>query len=108
LAPRLLLKNWHLTNSGLPDDRFSNQNSQFGYVLEGLAMEDVPILGIRPFGPFCGQLAYFMVIWYILWSFGISYGHLVYFSLFGMFHQEKSGNPERDLRHRERSQFVTQ
>jgi hypothetical protein len=30
---------------------------------------------------------------YILWSFGIFYGCLVYFSRFGMVHQEKSGNP---------------
>jgi hypothetical protein len=42
---------------------------------------------------------YFLVIWYILWSFDISSGHLVYFlvilvygSRFGMLHQEKSGN----------------
>jgi hypothetical protein len=26
-----------------------------------------------------GHLIYFVVIWYILWSFGISCGHLVYF-----------------------------
>jgi hypothetical protein len=27
---------------------------------------------------FCGHLAYFVVIWYILWSFGTFCGHLVY------------------------------
>jgi hypothetical protein len=31
------------------------------------------------FGIFCGHLVYFVVIWYILWSFGIFCGHLVYF-----------------------------
>jgi hypothetical protein len=30
-----------------------------------------------PFGIFYGHLAYFMAIWYILWPFGIFYGHLV-------------------------------
>jgi hypothetical protein len=39
-------------------------------------------------------LVYFMTIWYILWSFGIFYGHLVYFYRFGMLYLEKSGNPE--------------
>jgi hypothetical protein len=49
---------------------------------------------------FYEHCAYFIAIWYILWSFGIFYGHLVYFvaflvhfSRFGMLHQEKSGNP---------------
>jgi hypothetical protein len=52
------------------------------------------------------MLVYFMAIWCILWQFGryygnlvgvmafcIFYGHFVYFSSFGMLHQEKSGNP---------------
>jgi hypothetical protein len=39
------------------------------------------------FGIFYGHLVYFMVIWYILWSFGIFYGRLVYiFSRFGVFY----------------------
>jgi hypothetical protein len=33
-----------------------------------------------------------MVIWYILLSFGIFYVRLVFFSFFGMFYKEKSGN----------------
>jgi hypothetical protein len=37
--------------------------------------------------------AYFVVIWSILWSFGIFYGELVYYSSFGILHQEMSGNP---------------
>jgi hypothetical protein len=45
------------------------------------------------FGIFCGHLVYFVVIWYILWSFGIFYCHLVHFSCFGMLYKEKSGNP---------------
>jgi hypothetical protein len=56
---------------GLPDGIFSNQKSQFGLILEALAMEDV--------GIFYVHLGYFTAIWYILWSFGIFYGHLVYF-----------------------------
>jgi hypothetical protein len=49
-----------------------------------------------PFGIFYGHLVYFMAIWYILWSFGIFYGHLVIwyiFPPFGILCQEKSGNP---------------
>jgi hypothetical protein len=52
------------------------------------------------FGIFCGNLVYFVAIWYILWQFGIFCGNLVYFvaiwyifSHFGMLYQEKSGNP---------------
>jgi hypothetical protein len=37
-------------------------------------------------------LVYFVVIWYILWSFGI-------FSRFGMLHQDKSGIPDFFIRH---------
>jgi hypothetical protein len=37
--------------------------SQFGYISEGLGMENV--------GKFLGQLVYFMVNWYILWAIGI-------------------------------------
>jgi hypothetical protein len=49
--------------SGLPDGIFSNQNSQFGKILEVLAMEDV--------GTFYGDCVYFKVIWYILRLFSI-------------------------------------
>jgi hypothetical protein len=37
---------------------------------------------LRPLEIFYGNLAYFVVIWYI-------------FSRFGMLHQEKSGNPDQ-------------
>jgi hypothetical protein len=55
--------------------------------MEGLAIEDV--------GTIYGPLVYFTSIWYILWSFGIFYGYLEYFSRFGKLYQEKSGNPDR-------------
>jgi hypothetical protein len=40
-------------------------------------------------GEFCRALqwkmmVHFMAIWYILWPFGVFFGHLVYFSLFGI------------------------
>jgi hypothetical protein len=42
----------------------------------------------------------FYGLWSILWTFGINFGHVVYFvviwctfSLFGMLYREKSGNP---------------
>jgi hypothetical protein len=44
---------------------FSNQKSQFGKFLWGLAMEDV--------GIFFGHLVYFIVIWYIFPHFGMLY-----------------------------------
>jgi hypothetical protein len=31
--------------------------------------------------------------WYIFWQFGIFCVYFVHFSVFGMFYQEKSGNP---------------
>jgi hypothetical protein len=37
---------------------------------------------------FYAQLVYFMDIWYILWSFGIFCGRLVYFSRFGLLYQK--------------------
>jgi hypothetical protein len=43
---------------------------------------------------FYGHLVHFMAIWYILWPFDIFYGYLLdIFLCFGMFYQEKSGNP---------------
>jgi hypothetical protein len=56
------------SQSGLPDDLFSNQK-KFGQILEYLGMEDV--------GIFYDHLEYFTAIWYILRPFGIFYGHLV-------------------------------
>jgi hypothetical protein len=68
----------------LPDGLFSNQKSQFGLILEGLARENL--------GIFFGHLVYFTATGNILWSFGIFFGHLVYFPRFGILNEEKSGN----------------
>jgi hypothetical protein len=45
--------------AGLPGGLFSNQKSQFGYILVGLGMENVVI--------FYDKWEYFMAIWYNLW-----------------------------------------
>jgi hypothetical protein len=50
-------------------------------------MEDV--------GIFNGHLVHFRSFCYILWTFGIVRGNLVYISRFGILYQEKSGNPGR-------------
>jgi hypothetical protein len=42
---------------------------------------------------FYGHLVHFTVFCYILWTYGIVRGNLVYFSRFGILYQEKSGNP---------------
>jgi hypothetical protein len=55
---------------GLPDGLFSNQKYQFGYIFEGLRMENA--------GIFYGHLEYFLVIWYMLWPFGsLSFCYIV-------------------------------
>jgi hypothetical protein len=63
----------------LPDGKFTNPNFLLGSILEGLAAEDVGILYGHFVHIFYGYLVYVMVI-------GI-------FGRFGMFYQEKSGNP---------------
>jgi hypothetical protein len=68
--------------TGLPDGIFSHQKSQFGSIMEGFGLENVCIL--------YDHMEYFTAM---LWPFGLFYGHLLYFSSFGMFYQEKSGNP---------------
>jgi hypothetical protein len=72
----------------LSDGLFSNQKSKFGKILEGLEMQDV--------GIFYGHLVHFTVFCYILLTFGIVCGNLVYFYRFGILYQEKSGNPARE------------
>jgi hypothetical protein len=71
--------------AGLPDGLFSNQKSQFGYILGVLQWK---------------ILEYFMTIWSILrpfgnisWPFGIFCGHLVYFSPFWYFVPRKIWQP---------------
>jgi hypothetical protein len=73
------------SDAGLPDGVFSNQNSRFGQILEGLPMEGAGII--------YGHLVYFTATLYILWPFGLLCSYLVYFYRFGMLYQQKSGNP---------------
>jgi hypothetical protein len=73
------------STSVLPDDFFSDQKSQFGYILEDLGMENVVI--------YSAHLEYFMIIRYILWNLGNFIAILVFFPRFGILYQEKSGNP---------------
>jgi hypothetical protein len=73
------------THPGLPDGLFSNQKYQFGYILGGLAMENL--------GVFYDHLVYFTAIGNILWPFGIFCGHLVYFSPFWYFVPRKIWQP---------------
>jgi hypothetical protein len=66
------------SKAGLPDGKFSNQKSQFGSILEGLAMQDVVIFMaiwsiLRPLGTFRGPLVYLMAIWYLFSRFGTLY-----------------------------------
>jgi hypothetical protein len=69
----------------LPDGLFSKQKSQFGKILECLAMKEV--------AKFYGHLVYFTAIWFMLWPFRIFCGHFGIFFRFGMLYQEKSGSP---------------
>jgi hypothetical protein len=48
-------------------------------------------------GIFYGHLIHFTVFCYILWTFGVIHGNLVYFFRFGILYQEKSGNPDREV-----------
>jgi hypothetical protein len=56
--------------------------------LEGITIENAGICN--------GHLAYFMVIWYILWPFGNVVVIWYIFPRFGLLCQEKSGNPARE------------
>jgi hypothetical protein len=49
---------------------------------------------VEDVGIFYGHLVHVTVFCYILWTFGIVRGNLVYFSRFGILYQEKSGNPD--------------
>jgi hypothetical protein len=48
---------------------------------------------LQSFGVFYGHVVYFMAIWYILWPFGNAVVIWYIFPRFGMLCQEKSGNP---------------
>jgi hypothetical protein len=58
-------------NPGLPDGLFANQKFQFGYILDGLGVDNVGII--------YGHLEYLKAIWYILLSMGVCCCQLVYF-----------------------------
>jgi hypothetical protein len=58
---------------------FSDQVSQFGYILEGFGMENVATLW--------GHLEYITAIWWYI-------SKLVFFPRFGLLYPEKSGNPD--------------
>jgi hypothetical protein len=61
---------------------FSDQKFELGEILEGLEIEDVCIFLVH-LVYFTAILVYFVAIWHILWSFGMFYGHLVYFFSLG-------------------------
>jgi hypothetical protein len=69
----------------LPDVLFSDQKSQFGYILEDLGIENVVI--------YSAHLEYFTTIRYILWTFGNFIAILVYFFPLWYIVSRKSGNP---------------
>jgi hypothetical protein len=69
----------------LPDGIFSNKKSKFGYIFEGLRIENVAIFYAHLEYMHYSNLAYFMVIWYFC-------GNFPYFPRFGIFCQETSGN----------------
>jgi hypothetical protein len=71
--------------TGLPDGLFSNQKSQFGSILDGLAKENLDI--------FYDHFVYFTAIGNILWPFGIFCGNLVYLSPFWYFGPRKIWQP---------------
>jgi hypothetical protein len=59
-----MIEKWeNLTSAGLPDGLLSYLKSQFGYIFEGLTMENVGII--------YNHLVQFMAIYNILWPFGV-------------------------------------
>jgi hypothetical protein len=74
-----------LLQPGLPDGIFSNKKPiwvNFGGSGKGRCQYI-----LQSFGLLCGHLVYFMGFWFICWLFGI-------FFRFGMLYKEKSGNPD--------------
>jgi hypothetical protein len=58
---------------------------------------------MKDVGKVYGGLVYFTAISYSLRPLGIFCDHLVYFSSFGMLHEEKSGNPAANCPARQHS-----
>jgi hypothetical protein len=75
----------------LPDGLFSKQKSKFGKILEGLAMKDVGVCILWPFGIF---YRYIYGIFYIHWVYLLVIWCIFY--RFGMLWRDKSGNPDAD------------
>jgi hypothetical protein len=69
--------------AGLPDGLISNQNPNLGKFWRALDWKT-----LWPCVMFHGRFGYFMIVWYILCSFGR------FFPGFGIMYQEKSGNPD--------------
>jgi hypothetical protein len=76
-----------------------------GLVKENLGTFNDHLVYVTATGNIYGHLVYFMVIGYILLSFGIFYGHLVYFMViwyifprFGILFEEKSGSTAAKIR----------
>jgi hypothetical protein len=63
------------------------------------------LYSLRSFGVFYGHLEYFTVIWYILRPFGKFCDYLANFPQFGLFYQEKSGNPAPNVTNDEKAGF---
>jgi hypothetical protein len=59
---------WTNLNQGCQMVYLHTKKSRFGFNLEGLVMWNFGIYNY-------GHLVCFMVIWYVLWSFGMFYGH---------------------------------
>jgi hypothetical protein len=79
-----------VSDTGLPDGFFSDQKSQFGYI-----MKDQYIFGgyiLENAVKYSSHLEFFTTIGYILWD--IFFSHFGFFPGLGMLFQEKSGNPE--------------
>jgi hypothetical protein len=64
---------------GLPDTRYIFKPKIKIWINFGGSCNPRSWYILWTFGIFYGHLVYFMDIWYILWTFGIFYGHLVYF-----------------------------
>jgi hypothetical protein len=79
----------HCLRPGLPDDILSYKITQFGFILEGLGMDNVCI--------FYGHQENFSFILYSVYmAFGIFCMHIFFLVLVHILHQEKFGYPVSD------------
>jgi hypothetical protein len=75
----------NIVDIGLAWGFFSDQKSQFGYILEDLGMENIVLYIFCSFRVFYDHRVYFVCI---LQSFG------VFFPCFAILYQEKTGSPD--------------